>query len=160
MRGYAAVHAGDYDRASASFEESIFLLRQTGEKWGLGILLGDLAGLRLLQGRYADARALGREAIFLCEELGDRRGVAWSLATLATAEAAEGRSDRAARLWGASAGALEALGVPPQLTITRVQDRFLDVAKASMGEQAFQAASVQGRAMSLKQAVQFALDQR
>jgi hypothetical protein len=29
-----------------------------------------------------------------------------------------------------------------------------------MGEQAFQAASSQGRAMSLKQAVQFALDDR
>jgi tetratricopeptide (TPR) repeat protein len=160
MLGYAAVHAGDYERADASFEESISLLRQTGAKWGLGILLGDLAGLRLLQGRYPDARALGREAIFLCEELGDRRGVAWSLATLATAQAAEGHSDRAARLWGASAGALEAMGVQPQLTIKRVQDRFLDVAKASMGEQAFQAASAQGRAMSLKQAVQFALDQR
>ncbi len=160
MLGYVAAHAGDYNRASASFEESVFLLRQTGETWGLGILLGDLAGLRLLQGRYADARALGHEAIFLCEELGDRRGVAWSLATLATAEAAEGRSDRAARLWGASAGALEAMGVPAQLTIKRVQDRFLDVAKASMGEHAFQAASSQGRALSLKQAVQVALDDR
>jgi non-specific serine/threonine protein kinase len=160
MLGYAAVHAGDYDRADASFEESISLLRQTGAKWGQGILLGDLAGLRLLQGRYPDARALGREAIFLCEELGDRRGVAWSLGTLATAQAAEGHSDRAARLWGASAGALEAMGVQPQLTIKRVQDRFLDVAKASMGEQAFQAVSLQGRAMSLKQAVQFALDDR
>ena len=157
---YAAVHASDYERASNAFEESIYLLRQAGEQWGLGILLGDLAGLRLLQGRYPDALALGREAILLCDELGDRRGVAWSLGTLATAQAAEGHSDRAARLWGASACALEAMGVPPQLTVKRVQDRFLDVAKASMGEQAFQAASFQGRAMSLKQAVQFALDDR
>ena len=160
MLGYVAVHASDYERASTAFEESIYLVRQAGEQWGLGILLGDLAGLRLLQGRYPDALALGREAILLCEELGDRRGVAWSLGTLATAQAAEGHSDRAARLWGASACALEAMGVPRQLTIKRVQDRFLDVAKASMGEQAFQAASFQGRAMSLRQAVQFALDDR
>jgi non-specific serine/threonine protein kinase len=160
MLAYGAERAGDHDRAGRLFEEAIAILRQRAEKWGLGILLGDLAGLRLLQDRYPEARALGREAILLCEELGDRRAVAWSLGTLATTQAAAGRSDRAARLWGASAGALDSLGVAPQLTVKRVQDRFIDVAKASMGEQAFQAASSQGRAMSLKQAVQFALDDR
>ena len=39
-------------------------------------------------------------------------------------------------------------------------DRFLDLAKASMGEPAFQAASSRGQAMSLKQAIQFALEDR
>ena len=160
MLAYVAGHVGDYDQASRLFEESLEVLRSVGEKWSMGILLGDQAGLRLLQGRYSEARRLGHEAILLCQELGDRRGVAWSLGTLAAAHAAEGHNDQAARLWGASAGVLESMGAPPQITVKRVQDRFLDLARASMGERAFQAASSRGQAMSLKQAIQFALEDR
>jgi hypothetical protein len=54
----------------------------------------------------------------------------------------------------------ERMGAPPQITVKRVQDRFLDLAKASMGEPAFEAASSRGQAMSLKQAIQFALEDR
>jgi len=90
--------------------------------------------------------------------LGDRREVAWYLEIFAAAEAGQGDAGRAARLWGASDRLLERVGSPllPEARILR--DRYFDSARESLGEGPFEAALSEGRAMSLKQAVQYALE--
>lgn len=84
---YLAMHEGDLDRAGRLHEEVLELTRQQGERWALGIVLSDLALLRVVQQRYDEARALCTQGITLYQEFGDSLGVAWCLGILSGAEA-------------------------------------------------------------------------
>ena len=57
---YHAMHEGDLDRAGRLHEELLEMGRRQGEKWGMGIVLFDLALLRVVQGRPAQARGVVR----------------------------------------------------------------------------------------------------
>ena len=150
---------GDFDRAGRLHEEALELVRRQGEKWGMGIALFDLALLRVVQQRHAQARALCAEGIALYEEFGDRRGVAWCLGILSGAEAADGHALRAARLRGAMEGLLESVGAPVQSIYNKwIGDRCLDAMKDCLGESLFQVALAEGRAMTLSRAIQFGLE--
>ena len=116
---YEALFAGDIDRAGHLHEQALALGRAQGDLWGIGIILFDLALLRVVQQRHAEARALCREGIALGRQFGDRRAIAWCLGVLAGADAAEGRSARAARLRGAMEGLLDSIGAAVQPTYTR-----------------------------------------
>jgi tetratricopeptide (TPR) repeat protein len=149
---------GDYEGAGLLYDEALVRHRRTGDKWTIGMTLSNIAGLRVQQGHYAEAKVVGAEAIRLNQELSDHRGTAWCLESLAAAEAAQGKAARAARLWGASDGLLESVGstLPPSIKLFR--DSYFDRAKESLGDSAFQTALSDGRAMSLTQAVEYALE--
>jgi hypothetical protein len=112
----------------------------------MGILLTDLAGLRVLEGRDDDARTLTGEALSLLQSIRDRRGVGWCLQTVAMLEAAAGRAERAAWLYGAGEAMLESVGATGQSHVMHVQDRYLNLARQALGESAFREAANQGRA--------------
>jgi non-specific serine/threonine protein kinase len=153
-----AQYTDAYERASQLYDEALKRLRPTGDKWEIGMALANVAGLRVKQGQYGVAKALGAEAIRLNQELSDHRGTAWCLESLAAAEAAQGKATRAARLWGASDGLLESVGstLPPSIKLFR--DSYFDRARESVGDSKFQTELAAGRAMSLTQAVEYALD--
>ena len=156
---YVAMHEGDLDRAGRLHEEVLELTRQQGDKWGLGIVLSDLALLRVVQQRYEEARALCTQGITLYQEFGDPLGVAWCLGVLSGAEAGAGQSLRAARLRGAMEGLLDSAGAPPQASYhTWIGDRSLEIMTRNLGEDGVHAALAEGRAMSLSQAIGFGLE--
>ena len=157
MLGYAALQSGDLQEAARFFQDAISLLRQAEEPWSLGILLSDLGALRLLEGEHAEAGTLVREALTLCAGLGDRRGIGWCLQTIATVKAAAGKPLEAATLYGAAQGTLDTVGSSGQVTVSRVQDRYLALARAALGSQPFDDAVAGGRALPLSQAVDRAL---
>jgi tetratricopeptide (TPR) repeat protein len=157
LHGFIALYEGHYDRAGQLFNDALELFRDTGDKWGISRCLCDLGQLLVPQGHYAQAKALGAEGIALSQELGDRREVAWYLEIFAAAAAAQGESGRAARLWGASDRLLDSVGSPLLFEAQSLHDRYFDGAKESLGEGPFHAALSEGRAMSLTQSVQYAL---
>ena len=131
--------------------------RERNGAWGSSLF--DLALLRVVQQRHAEARALCAEGIALYQEFGDRRGIAWCLGILSGAEAADGHALRAARLRGAMEGLLESVGAPVQASYNGwIGDRYLDAMKACLGDSVFEAALAEGRAMSLSRAIQFGLE--
>ena len=134
MIAYAALQAGRLDEAGRGFEEVIAVLRKHGDIWSLGILLTDLAGLRVLEGRHDDARACTQEAMSLVQSIRDRRGLGWCLQAIAMLEAAAGRARRAAWLYGAGEAMLEGVGAVGQSVVTQVQDRYLAPARLAIGE--------------------------
>lgn len=138
-------------------EEALTILRATGDKWVRGMGLNYIAGLRVLQGLYEQATQLSREVLPLWQELGERRSAAWCFENLAAAAADLSQADRAARLWGASDALLESVGSPLPPTYQQIRDRYLITVRDSMGETAFQVAFSEGRALSLTQAVEYAL---
>ena len=155
---YEALFAGDVDRAGHLHEQALALGRAQGDLWGIGIVLYDLALLRVVQQRYLEARALCAEGIAIGRQFGDRRAIAWCLGLLAGADAAEGHFHRAARLLGAMEGLADSIGAPAQPTFnTWIRDRLFQAAQDTLGPDAYQQALVSGRAMSLPQAIEYAL---
>ena len=146
MIGYHALQVGRLDEAGRWFEEVIDLERKHGDIWSVGILLTDLAGLRVLEGRHDEARALTKEAFSLLQGIRDRRGLGWCLQTVAMLEAAAGRAQRAAWLYGAGEAMLQSVGAARQAVVTEVQDRYLTPAREAIGESAFRDAANDGRA--------------
>jgi tetratricopeptide (TPR) repeat protein len=144
--GYAALQKGRLDEASRWFEEALALCRKHGDVWSTGILLTDLAGLRVLEGRHDEARACAREALSCAQIIRDRRGVGWCLQTIAMLETAAGRAQRAAWLYGAGETLLESIGGAGQVYVTQVQERYLAPAREALGDAAFREAANNGRA--------------
>jgi len=158
LLGFVAVIDGHYDRGAQVFRDALELFRRSGDIWGVSRMLTNVGQVSVLQGNFAGARALAAEGIALSQELGDRREVALYLEIVAAAEAGQGDVARAARLWGASDRLLESVGSPLQPENAMLRDRYFDSAKESLGENPFQAALSEGRAMSLKEAIQYALE--
>ena len=157
---YLAMHEGDLERAGGLHEEILERARQQGEKWGLGIVLSDLALLRVVQQRHQEARAFCAEGIAVYQELEDPLGIAWCLGILSGVNAADGRTRRAAQLRGAMEGLLERVGAPLQNSYhTWIGDRALEVMTQSLGDGPLQAALAEGRSMSPARAIEFGLEE-
>ena len=73
--------------------------------------------------------------------------------------AAEHQPARAARLMGAAEALHEALHIPVRYCSRADHDRAVAAARAALGEEAFAAAWAEGRAMTLEQAIAFALQE-
>ena len=155
---HLAMREGDFDGACRLTEEALMLFRRTGDKWPIEQHLTDLAFFRVLAGQYARAEAVCLEGIALGQELADQLMTAYFIAILAAARAAQGHAIRSVRLWGAMRRMFENVGsrLDPMFE-SSIGDRFLLPLRQSLGEGAFDALLAEGRAMSLQQAVQYAL---
>ena len=158
LLGFGAVFEGQYDRAAQVFTDALELFRRSGDIWGISRMLTNVGQVAVLQGHYVRAKALAAEGIALSQGLGDRREVALYLEICAAAEAGRDDFARAARLWGASDRLLESVGSPLQPENAMLRDRYMEGAQVSLGDNAFQAASSEGRAMSLSEAIHYALE--
>jgi len=157
---------GDLTRARALHEESLRIKRTLGNWRSIGISLANLGLVAVEQGDFASASAFFQEALIIARELKDRPGIANildGLAILATAEAQAGiqhpesRNRRAAQLWAASDALREAIGYPRPPVDGAEHKARQARARAALGEEAFTAGWAEGRAMTLEQAIEFAL---
>jgi hypothetical protein len=104
-----------------------------------------------------EARSLREESLTRYRELGNKEGIAESLESFAH-QAARGREwERAARFWGAAAALREAIGAPLEFHWREERERDLGATRAALGEEAFAAAWAEGQALSLEEAVAYAL---
>jgi len=150
---------GDYAASRAFFRETLEISRALADEWHIAMTLANLGFVTRGVGDCDEARALHREGLPLCQRLGDRRGVAWHLVSMAGIEVDKGRADHAARLLGAAAAVLEALGSPLPPPQQREYDRTQEQTQALLGEGTFAAFFAEGQAMTLEQAVAYALDE-
>jgi ATP/maltotriose-dependent transcriptional regulator MalT len=158
MVGMAARSGGDHERAATLFRDSLALMRQVGDQWSMALVLVNLGGVAQARGEYEPARRAYEESLALCQELKDRRGMAWCLECLAEVAAAQGRPQRGARLMGAAEGLLDAIGAswPPNYVAGR--ERAMAVIRTALGDETSAAAWAEGRAMTLQQAIAYALE--
>jgi predicted ATPase/class 3 adenylate cyclase len=159
--GHSTCVMGDYGAARAFWEESLVLSRELGDQFLSAWILYNLGNAAEYEGDYEAARALWGESLAIRRELGIRPGSALSLEALARLASAQGQVERAARLFGAAAALREAIGTPllpdwlPEWHTDR--ERLVAAARAELGEEAFAAAWAQGRALTLEEAVTYAL---
>jgi DNA-binding CsgD family transcriptional regulator/tetratricopeptide (TPR) repeat protein len=149
---------GNWKYAVALYEESLAIGREIGDKWMIAEGLHRLGENVLHQGNTRRAAPCFAEALNLSRGLGDRSGIAMNLAGLAGVAAAQGHPERSARLFGAAAALLEASGQVVKAVDRTEYDRNAAVARAQVGEDAFAAAWEAGRAMTIEQAIAYALE--
>jgi non-specific serine/threonine protein kinase len=159
MMGMVALVQDDADQAQLCFAESLALCRVLGDRLFIGVNLRYLGEVARRQGDYLTARALFAESLVYCREDGSTRGIDDCIESLAMVMGAQGRLERAVRLLGAADALREAVGGSHPHQDSAGHDHNVAVLRAQLNESDFVTAWALGRAMTLEQAVAFALDE-
>ena len=159
--GTVAWGLGDYTQLLSLGEESLKLFREIGDQWmeAEGLMLP--AAALLGQGDTPQARKLFEESLRLANSTGFILEIGHDLAWLGCVAEVEGQPRRAAMLLSASELVLNSVGTSsaawPWAHSSFQQSRMR--AKAQLGDIEFDRALVEGRAMPLKAAVRYALEE-
>jgi predicted ATPase/DNA-binding XRE family transcriptional regulator len=148
---------GNYEAAAANYERSLAILRELGDIRGTSPVLMNLGHVDHHRGRLDQAEAHIADALDLDVEAGDRGGISLDLAALAGIAASRGQPERAARLFAAADALREALGITYEAPDQVEYDRGLAAARAQLPADSWDALRAEGRAMTMEQAVEYAL---
>ena len=158
--GELARYQRDYVRAAALYDESLGIARDIGYTSGIASMLNRLGEVAQAQGDDARATALHRESLSVFHDLGQKRDSALCLDGLAWVAEAQGHARRAAVLYGAVAALREATGAQEPPLDRANYARSVDRVRDRLGDGAFAEAWAEGRALTLEQAIAYALDTR
>ncbi len=153
-----AVSRGDLGRATELLRESEAALRQTQDAFTLATNLNIQATISQLQGDDARTAALLQESVGISVALRDTWALVYGLVGLAGVVVRRGDPERAARLFGAAEALGEAASVRASFPPTRglyVQD--VASVRAQLDTETFATAWAEGRAMTLEEAIAYAL---
>ncbi len=154
----AVQEQGDYERARALYEESLLEARARGDKHAAAYSLRHLARLRLQTGEAERATELVREGLAPLMELSDKRCTPASLEVLAYALGQREQAADATRLFAAAQAIRDETGMPLMRAEQSIQERERAALEAKLGKRAFEAAWAEGRAMTLEQAIGYAVE--
>jgi predicted ATPase/class 3 adenylate cyclase len=149
---------GDLGRAAQLTEEAVVLFRELGTSVGLCMGLYNLGWIALLQDDLGRAAELYRESLSHSWETGMNPLVQMALEGIACMAEAKGEAERAARLWGAAQALQEAKDIPRDPDFLAEADARISAVRLGMGEEAWEEAWRKGRAMTLEEAVSYALE--
>jgi predicted ATPase/DNA-binding CsgD family transcriptional regulator len=149
----------DLERATELAEETIALSQESGDRTLLPVPLNYLGWVALLSGDLERAEALHKESLVLSKELGGSLSPFLILEGLACDAEAEGEALRAARLFGAAEAMREAMGLTLEPAMRPLEEPYLLGARSQLEEGAWREAWEEGRAMSMKAAMEYALSE-
>jgi predicted ATPase len=164
--GALALKRGDSTAAGMLNREGLALGQEMGSRWAIADTLDNLGGVAQRQGDYARGVARYRESLTLRVEMGDKRGIAGCLEAMAKTFGLQGQPARAARLFGAASSLRERIGAPlhPGILFSDMSqsdciehERDVAAVCTQLSEAAFSATWEEGRAMTMEQAVAYAL---
>jgi predicted ATPase len=155
--GLIACKQGDYVSARRLLEESLALRRQAGHKYHILLSLSGLAEVALGQGNCQQAAACLAQSLALHQELGTNNRIG-PLEQFAQVAAIQGRLECAVQLWGAAQAQRDLIGHRPLPGESLGNHHVVAAVRAQLGEEAFAAAWAEGRAMSMEQAIAYALE--
>jgi predicted ATPase/class 3 adenylate cyclase len=150
---------GDLGRAAQLTEEGVALFRELGARGDVSIGLCNLGWITLLQDDLGRAADLYRESLTLAWDTGMNPIVSHDLEGLACLAGAKGEAERAARLWSAAQTLHETKGIPRDIDFLAEADARISAVRLRMGEEAWEEAWRKGRAMTLDEAVSYALEE-
>jgi non-specific serine/threonine protein kinase len=150
-------HQGDVERAIELFDECIALDRAADDIAHVGIVMTDLGLIMLERGNDLRAETLFIEALEIHRKIGYVRMIISTIEGLAALAGKHQQPARAARLYGAVEVIGEQIGHPRQDSEQWQYARFVSLARDQLDEQAFGAAWAAGRAMSMDDAIRYAL---
>jgi len=154
--GHIARDSTDYEQATKFYGESLAFAREHGQKYTIAYALRNMAVLALHMYDYERAGPLFAESLALCAAAPN-----WvtqeCLVGIADIACTERQYERAACLFGAGDALREALGVRRSPRIQNRYDERVAATRAGLGDAAFAARWAEGRAMTVVQAIEYAL---
>src|SRR5262249_53255575 len=117
---------------------------------GLGTVLCE-------QGNLPAAEARLTKAVKICKETGDPYAMAKGMEALAELSMARNAPIRAARIWGAAERLRQEIASPMTLDGQAQYKAAIAAARVALGDDAFEIAWREGRAMTLEDALPYAL---
>jgi non-specific serine/threonine protein kinase len=155
--GEIARSRGDYGAAATLTSEALTLYTKAGNVRGRAHALHNLGYIALRQGNTKRARALFQESLGLALGQGIHRDVVFALAGLVGASAGDMQPHWGVRLFGAVEALLSRIEIRLEPAERADFERSVSDARARMTAEAFAAAWAEGRAMTLEQAIEYAL---
>ncbi len=110
------------------------------------------------QGNYGQARALFEESLAFRRELGSKRLIVEILAALSGLAATTGQIEPAARLAGAVEALCRVVGSVLDSVEQKLHDTAVNAARAQFDAATFDALWAEGQAMTIEQAIDYALE--
>ena len=155
--GTTAREQGDYTIARARHEESLAVWKELGYKWGIARATGQLGEVAYEEGHFSIALSLHGGALALFLDLKERRGIVESLESIAGDLGKLGQSRRASHLLGAAEALRKGIDAPLSSSELLHYEGYVATARAALDEMSFQAAWQEGQAMTMAEAVSYAL---
>ena len=138
---------------------AVSLHRELGDRTGVAVGLYNLGWLALLQDDLGRTGDLYSESLSLSWYAGLNGIVQCALEGFACVAGAKKEAERAARLWGAAQELHERKGIPRDIDFLAEADARISTVRSGMGEEAWEEAWRKGRAMTLDEAVEYALSE-
>jgi non-specific serine/threonine protein kinase len=149
---------GLHEQAIGGYQDALVLARASGLKHEMAMALQGLGHAALAEGNAATAGNLLRESLQVFRELGDKPCGSATLELCACLAAAGGRAETAAQWFGIAETTREAMGRGFSLaTFRSAYDDGVATARASLGDDAFEAAWARGRTLNLDEALREAV---
>jgi predicted ATPase/DNA-binding SARP family transcriptional activator len=148
-----------YEEAAVFYQQSLALLREVDNRKGITTVLNNLGLVALGQDDRPQARSLFRESMALAQKMKDKRGSFWNVWGLARVALAEGHTRRAVQLFAATGRLMEIFGISLDPVDQDDYERDVALARAQLGEEDFATAWAEGQAMSLEEAIAYALEE-
>jgi predicted ATPase/DNA-binding CsgD family transcriptional regulator len=148
---------GDHKGAAVMLQQALEACRKVGDRFQTAAVMDSLARVTLRQGAFEEAQGLYLEGLTISAEFEDAVNIAVGLEGLALIAAAEGASARALVLAGAAKELRTAVRDEPTPEWSDEVGSGLAAARAKLGAQAADAAVKEGRAMSMQEAVRYAI---
>jgi non-specific serine/threonine protein kinase len=149
---------GDYPAARLVLNESLITVREVGERFGEAVTLRSLGMVECADGNLKAAEQHLAESLAICGKLSDRVNTAAAIEGLAHVAVAIDTPRRAARMWGAAERLREEVGSRLPVYEHAAHAKVLEAARAAVGQEEFNKAWQEGRAMTLEDAVRYTLD--
>ena len=155
--GYALMRKGDYSSAETIFNDGVRVSREIGMKINEAYCLMFLAALKMRSGNFQQARDNLQESARIFIDVRDRFGPMMSLIYFAELAKVESKLEVATKLFAAVAAICKAAGITLFPIERATLDRSVAELRTQLREASFNAAWAEGRAMTLEQAVAYAI---
>lgn len=155
--GDVAMLQDDPERAQTLYEQAIPLLNEAKDYMFLALPIRRLGQLAMLQGNLLKAAAFIKESLQNNWTMRDHRGAGACLAILGALSAMQTQDDRATKLFGAVEIVLEFIQVPLFPFDQQQYDRNVSQLRGTLDAPIFARAWMEGRMMTIEQAVAYAL---
>jgi non-specific serine/threonine protein kinase len=148
----------DYATALTLHQQALELFRKVGDRYFQSVALRLIGYIQVTQGDWSPGQAAIREALTLAQQLDSKweiaQGLFWGFAYAAQVT---GNPARAVRLFWAARNFFDSISAWQEVDDPEFEDR-LATCRAVLSESEFAEAVAQGRAMTMEQAIAYALE--
>jgi predicted ATPase/class 3 adenylate cyclase len=155
--GEVALNQSNYEKAAVLFEDSLALFRELKQNFLTAVSFLNLGHVAQHRGNYVRAAALFGESLRLSREQEHTWLTVHNLSGLAGVAATKGQLERAAQIIGAVEGLSSNFGVVLEHTYRVPYELNVAAVGAALDERTFKRLRAEGGAMTLEQAIEYAL---